>query len=103
MTIHVSKDVERSINAAVQSGQFASADEMVDTLVREYVERHQQPNAARPPAPAGPCTSPERKPLWERAAELRQSIPAEEWDKLPTDGARQLDHYIYGSPKRRDA
>jgi Arc/MetJ-type ribon-helix-helix transcriptional regulator len=47
MTIHLSKDVENSINAAVQSGQFASADEMVDKLVREYSQRlRQQPSHA---------------------------------------------------------
>jgi Arc/MetJ-type ribon-helix-helix transcriptional regulator len=98
MTIIVSKDVESTINEAVQSGHFASADEMITKLVREYEDRMQLPTASeQEPAPA------KRKPLWERAAELRQSIPAEEWDKLPTDGARQLDHYIYGSPKRTDA
>ena len=59
--------------------------------------------AATQPSPTEPSTPPKRKPLWERAAELRQSIPAEEWDKLPTDGATQLDHYIYGSPKRTGA
>lgn len=94
MTIRVSKDAENAIDAAVQSGEFASADEMVDRLVREYAQRTRQESTVTPP---------KRKPLWERAAELRQSIPAEEWDKLPTDGARQLDHYIYGSPKRTDA
>jgi len=93
MTIHVSKDAENAINAAVQSGKFASADEMIDRLVQEYTAT--QPS----PAQSG---APRRKPLWERAAELRQSIPAEEWDKLPIDGAKQLDHYIYGSPKRTD-
>jgi hypothetical protein len=41
-----------------------------------------------------------RKPHWERAAELRKSIPEEEWAKLPVDGSEQLDHYIHGSPKR---
>jgi Arc/MetJ-type ribon-helix-helix transcriptional regulator len=102
MMIHLSKDAENAIDAAVQSGQFASADEMVDRLVREYAQGHRQQPAAAQPSPARPDT-PKRKPLWERAAELRQSIPAEEWDKLPTDGARQLDHYIHGSPKRRDA
>lgn len=98
MTIHVSQDVEGWINAAVQSGRYASADEMIAKLVREEAQRIQQsPATVQQPAPA------KRKPLWERAAELRQSIPAEEWDKVPTDGARQLDHYIYGSPKRTDA
>jgi len=48
MTIHVSKDAENAISAAVQSGQFASADEMVDRLVREYAQRHPQPSAADP-------------------------------------------------------
>jgi Arc/MetJ-type ribon-helix-helix transcriptional regulator len=49
MTINVSKDVESSINAAVQSGQFASPDEMITKLVRDYAQRSQQP-AAAPPA-----------------------------------------------------
>ena len=49
MTIHVSKDAETAINAAVQSGQFASADEMVDRLVQDYAQRHrQQPKQAKP-------------------------------------------------------
>jgi Arc/MetJ-type ribon-helix-helix transcriptional regulator len=50
MTITVSKDVESSINAAVQSGQFASPDEMITKLVREYAQRAQQQPAAIPPA-----------------------------------------------------
>jgi Arc/MetJ-type ribon-helix-helix transcriptional regulator len=96
MTIHVSKDVESSIDAAVRSGQFASAAEMVTKLVQEYAQRT-QPQAAAPPQQPDPT---KRKPIWDRAAELRESIPAEEWAKLPVDGASQHDHYIYGTPKR---
>jgi Arc/MetJ-type ribon-helix-helix transcriptional regulator len=40
MTIHLPEDVERSIEAVVQSGQFASADEMIAKLVRDYACRH---------------------------------------------------------------
>jgi Arc/MetJ-type ribon-helix-helix transcriptional regulator len=47
MTIHVSKDAESAINAAVQSGKFASADEMVDKLVREYAQRIPQPSTGQ--------------------------------------------------------
>ena len=43
---------------------------------------------------------PKRKPIWERIAELVADVPPEELDKLPTDGASQHDHYIYGTPKR---
>jgi hypothetical protein len=55
------------------------------------------------PAASHEATALTYKPIWEVAAEIRKSIPAEEWAKLPTDGARQLDHYIYGSPKRPPA
>jgi hypothetical protein len=40
------------------------------------------------------------KPIWEVAEELFGAIPDEELAQLPTDGAAQHDHYIYGTPKR---
>lgn len=40
MTIHLSKDAENAINAAVQSGRFASAAAMIDRLVLEDAQRH---------------------------------------------------------------
>ncbi len=33
---------------------------------------------------------------------LASQVPQEVWDRLPTDGASQHDHYIYGTPKRPD-
>jgi antitoxin component of MazEF toxin-antitoxin module len=43
-----------------------------------------------------------RRPIWERIAEMVADVPPEELAKLPTDGASQHDHYIYGTPKRPD-
>lgn len=40
------------------------------------------------------------KPIWETFIEASREIPDEELDRLPTDGATQHDHYIYGVPKR---
>lgn len=40
------------------------------------------------------------KPIWEVAEELFGAIPDEALARLPTDGAAQHDHYIYGTPKR---
>jgi len=104
MTIHLPDDLGSVVRAAVLSGHFASEDDMVAAAVRDFLRRQQdqaQQDAATAFAPIEtPAQSPKRKPLWERAAELRRSIPDEEWAKLPTDGAEQLDHYIYGSPKR---
>src|SRR5262245_19187051 len=40
------------------------------------------------------------KPFWEKALEASQRIPDEELERLPADLAAQVDHYIYGTPKR---
>lgn len=31
--------------------------------------------------------------------EVRSQVPPEEWKKLPTDLSKNIDHYLYGSPK----
>jgi hypothetical protein len=41
-------------------------------------------------------------PIWERILALTRDLPPEAFDSLPTDGASQHDHYIYGTPKRTD-
>jgi predicted DNA-binding antitoxin AbrB/MazE fold protein len=43
---------------------------------------------------------PARIPIWEKIIALTADIPPEELDKPPVDGAAQLDHYLYGAPKR---
>ena len=43
---------------------------------------------------------PVRPPIWERIAASTADAPPEELAKLPTDGASQHDHYLYGTPKR---
>ena len=42
----------------------------------------------------------DRMPIWERIRQISSEVPDEEWAKLPTDGAEQHDHYLYGSPKK---
>lgn len=36
-------------------------------------------------------------PLWQSVVDLGASLPAEEWDRLPTDLAANLDRYLYRS------
>jgi predicted DNA-binding antitoxin AbrB/MazE fold protein len=53
-----------------------------------------------PPLPGEPdLAAPAREPIWERLAKLAADAPPEELAKPPTDGASQLDHYLYGVPK----
>jgi len=40
------------------------------------------------------------KPIWEQFAEAFENVPDEELDRLPTDLAANVDHYVYGLPKR---
>lgn len=39
------------------------------------------------------------KPIWEIAQEIGKAIPQEEWEKVPKDGAINVDHYLYGHRK----
>ena len=60
---------------------------------------HGTPDTQGTPAPV--AASPEApKPIWELFEEASQQIPDEELTRLPTDLAAQVDHYVYGLPKR---
>ena len=41
-----------------------------------------------------------QEPLWEKIVERGKRIPPDELANVPTDGARNLHHYLYGSPKQ---
>jgi antitoxin component of MazEF toxin-antitoxin module len=45
---------------------------------------------------------PVRLPIWERIVALTADAPPEEVAKLPADGAAQIDHYLYGTPKTQE-
>jgi MinD-like ATPase involved in chromosome partitioning or flagellar assembly len=55
----------------------------------------QQVRATVPPVISSP-----RRRISERIAEIMADVPAEEFAKIPRDGSRQVDHYVYGLPKR---
>ena len=42
------------------------------------------------------------RPIWEIFEQLSGQVPPNEWSKLPSDGAEQHDHYLYGAPKRKN-
>lgn len=44
---------------------------------------------------------PQKKSLFEKLAEIRERVPEEVWEKLPTDGAENHDHYLYGASKKK--
>ena len=40
------------------------------------------------------------KSIWQLSEDFVKDIPIEEVNQLPSDGADQHDHYIYGIPKK---
>jgi antitoxin (DNA-binding transcriptional repressor) of toxin-antitoxin stability system len=80
------------VSAAQAASDFASLLDHIragDEVVIEYDAR---PVAVlRPPALA---------PSLERAfAAIAQEVPDEEWERIPSDLAKNLDHYLYGTSK----
>ncbi len=44
---------------------------------------------------------PNAKPIWDVFSEIISDVPEDVLNALPHDGASELDHYIYGSSKKR--
>jgi hypothetical protein len=40
------------------------------------------------------------RPIWEVMLDNLKAVPPAEFAKLPEDGASEVDHYLYGHPKR---
>jgi Arc/MetJ-type ribon-helix-helix transcriptional regulator len=103
MTIHLPANLESSILEVVQSGQFASVDDAMAEAARLLLQQVKREQQIKTPVARQESPAPAHKPIWEVFEEITASIPEEEWAKLPTDGAEQHDHYIYGTPKRLPA
>jgi putative addiction module CopG family antidote len=89
MGILLEPDLEHRIAAKVQSGRYQSPAE----VIREGLDLLEARDSANSPG-----TNSE-KPIWETIVELGRRVPEEEWEKIPTDFAKNLDHYLYGAPK----
>jgi hypothetical protein len=71
-------------------------EEVLDFLLFAKTRRQQSVSVTEPvPASVQPS-----KPIWEVFEEFADQLPESIASTLPTDGAAQLDHYLYGSPKR---
>jgi predicted DNA-binding antitoxin AbrB/MazE fold protein len=89
-----------TIDATYENGVLKPAQPLPlseHAQVRVTVEP--QIEAAEPLAEQAPNNE---VPLWEQILALTRDLPPEAFEGLPTDGASQHDHYIYGSPKRKD-
>ena len=93
MSILLNPEIEQRIAAKVQSGQYQTADEVVQQSL-DLLE-------ARDAGVERPQTG-EAQSIGEVFIRLGQQIPKEELANIPTDFARNIDHYLYGSPKEQE-
>lgn len=72
----------------------ALLDEALEVLqTRELLDHVQEETSGLPEAPAVP-------PIWEKIRTTFSNLSEEDLASLPVDGAAQVDHYVYGLPKR---
>jgi predicted XRE-type DNA-binding protein len=67
-----------------------SVDRLIDLL--NALDQHVEVKVS--PVTRGPLLR-----ILQRMAEIDASIPPEEYEKVPTDLAQNLDHYLYGAKK----
>jgi hypothetical protein len=85
----MSSNLEQEIGKKVQALSDAEQQRLLN-IIDELLDEAQTPR---------PSTA---RPIWEIFEQLSQQVPPEEWSKLPSDGAEQHDHYLYGAPKRKN-
>lgn len=87
------------VNIELTDQQAAALKEQAETkgltvdawLMRLAEQYAQSPISSRPA---------DQRPIWEIILDNMKDVPAEEFDRLPLDGASEHDHYLYGHPKR---
>lgn len=91
----MSEDWESFIRDRVQSGRYASEAAVLDEALRLLQQRDQEEEADQ-------CKESvtEAMPAWKRVIENMSEVPDEVFDRIPADSSEQLDHYLYGVPKR---
>ena len=87
MKISLSPETKKLISEQVSSGRYRSADE----VVREGLEllQEREKDSPRPERNGGPS-------LLESVEKLAAQVPSEDWESVPSDLSKNLDHYLYG-------
>lgn len=79
----------------------ALLDEALDALQEHERSNYDHGTTGDHETPAPTASLQEApKPIWEIFEEASRDIPDEVLARLPTDLAAQVDHYVYGLPKR---
>ena len=90
MKISLSPDVERLITETVKSGHYKSADEAVRAGLKLLEEREKETR----PIPSNGTPN-----LIAAFEAIAKDVPDDDWENVPADLSRNLDHHLYGHQK----
>lgn len=94
LKLDIPKEAEAGLLAQAQASGLsleAFAERVLSEKSREALRG--SPDASTPPRT-------DARPIWEVITDIMKNVPDEVFDRLPKDGASQVDHYVYGLPKR---
>jgi putative addiction module CopG family antidote len=89
MKISLSPDIERLIAERVSSGRYRSADE----VVREGLELLQKREKETQRTPSNGTS------FAVALENIARDVPDSDWESVPPDLSKNLDHYLYGGLK----
>jgi hypothetical protein len=90
VTLELSPEREAALKAQAQA-QGLSVEQWLVQLADQYSPDRQPPISVE---------DQDLPPIWEVIADNMKHVPPEDLALLPKDGASQIDHYLYGHPKR---
>ncbi len=94
MSLHIRPETEARL-AALAAASGVSVDDYLEALVEKQYSGGQTVAPAQEAAASRPG-----QPVWEMIVENMKNVPPEDFEDLPKDGLSQIDHYVYGVPKR---
>jgi hypothetical protein len=93
MKLELTPEVEAGLLAQAQESGM-SLEAFIEQVLRE------KSREAVPPSGNGNSSPETSEPFWESFTREIHALPDEVFDRLQEDGASQVDHYIYGLPRR---
>jgi len=75
------------------AGEAQKEGVSIDALLQRLMDEHEESLRSA-------TSTPSRRPISEVIREIWADVPDDVRAKLPRDGASQVDHYVYGLPKR---
>ena len=94
MELHFTPEQEAQL-AQIATKAGTAPERLVKAAVLRLLEGAAHLSSDTPAEPNG-----DTRPIWEVMLDNLKDVPPEEFASLPRDGASQVDHYLYGHPKR---